>query len=156
MEHITIENLREDMTGVARNIVMSCQELDLHTPYTYWVLAKYYHDTCFIMKADNQTAGLITGINNDGIGFVWQIGILEEYRRKGYSYYLIDRQFRQFKSLGVQRVELTIEEGNKASLAAFQGYCSKYHFSMLQDEIISINAKDLVQNEVLYHIILHD
>ncbi len=49
MEEIEIRNVREDEDGVLQSLALACGgTLDVHTPYTYWVLTHYFAEYCFV------------------------------------------------------------------------------------------------------------
>src|SRR5690606_20196666 len=39
-----------DDATLLRSLARRCPPLDLHTPYTYWVQATYFGDTCFVAE----------------------------------------------------------------------------------------------------------
>lgn len=132
-----------------KELASSCAPLDQHTGYTYWTLLRYNSDTCFIAYNDNTPIGFITGFCKEQTGFIWQIGVLPDYRKKGISGLLIATMVRRFKSLGASRIETTIDKSNKASYKAFQSYCKTNNIIMR-----AIADSNMYENEIIYEILL--
>ena len=88
---ITLRNAAGSDAGLLRHMARSCPPLDLHTSYTYWVAAEYFGSGSYILEDDGICAGYIMTVQTPETIFVWQIGILPEYRGRGLSRRLIDR-----------------------------------------------------------------
>lgn len=120
---IDIRNVDPDEGALLRSLAAQCAPLDLHTPYTYWVIAHYYSQSCFTLTDDGEPVGFITSLVQGDRGFIWQIGLLAPYRKRGLSQMLIDAVVSAFSRNGIKEVELTISDDNPDSFGAFSSYC---------------------------------
>ena len=118
----SLRNVTENDAATLRSLAKRCPPLDLHTPYTYWVIAKYFSDSSFILEQDGHPVGFITALDTPSGVFVWQIGILEDHRGSGLSRLLIDAVFDYARGAS-KRIEVTIAEKNTESKAAFMSAC---------------------------------
>ncbi len=119
----TIRTATESDAPLLRRLAKNCPPLDVHTQYTYWVIASYFGRGCFILEADGEPAGYLMTVDAPSAVFVWQIGILEPHRGKGLSRMLIRAAAEYARSVS-KALEVTIAADNAASNAAFRGYCS--------------------------------
>lgn len=152
----SLRNVTENDTAMLRSLAKRCPPLDLHTPYTYWAVAKYYPGSCFILEQDNQPVGFITALDTPSKVFVWQIGILENHRRNGLSKILIDAVFAYARGV-YKRLEVTIAEENVASKAAFMSACVKAGAKMEALDRTMIHDMDdptFYEEEIRYQITL--
>jgi hypothetical protein len=53
------------------NLAKNNPPLDVHTPYTYWVIAKYFSDTSFILEQNGVPIGFITALETPEFIFIW-------------------------------------------------------------------------------------
>jgi len=96
--------------------------LDLHTPYTYWVISEFFHDWCFVLQIDGQSAGFVTCVQRDSTLFLWQVGILPEYRRHGYSRLLYAQVLDKALCQGIDVITTTIADDNVASRVSMESF----------------------------------
>ena len=67
-------------------IAVACPPLVEHTAFTYWVHAFNYQDYVFVAEHENSMVGFASALPSRmaGVGlFIWQIGVLPDYRRIG-------------------------------------------------------------------------
>ena len=145
---MNIENLKENQYEQIKKMVEACSPLDVHTLYTYWVLARYFTDTSFVLYDNDEAIGFIIAITKDNVGFIWQIGVLPQYRKQDLSYLLIDKTIQAFKNKGINDIELTIDTNNQISFAAFNSYCKKQNLKLFRKEPVENQYK----NEIIYKI----
>lgn len=88
-----LRSVKEKDASTLRFLAMHCAPLDVHTPYTYWVVAKHYGEGSFILEDNKNPIGFIMTVETSSSLFVWQIGILNGYRGKGLSQKLIEAVF---------------------------------------------------------------
>lgn len=149
---ISIRNVTTKDSELLRNICKQCPPLNVHTPYTYWVMCKYYSDSCFILLDDNKPIGYIISIETDTCLFFWQIAVLEEYRGKGYSQLLIDKIMIYAISI-YKDIEVTIDPNNIASNSAFSKYCIEHDWSFEKIDECKFTSDDnslFFEYEIVY------
>lgn len=137
---------------IMRWLAQQCFPLDVHTPYTYWVNASYYSQCCFLLEDDEKPIGYIMAIDAPMVVFIWQIGILKEYRKKGLSYALISSCMDYAVSVE-KNIELTIAYDNDSSYAAFKTACQKRNLSMEkleQIEVLDMADHSFKETEIKY------
>lgn len=130
-----------------RDLAYRCKPLDLHTPYTYWVCCNYFPDFCIVLENENNTPiGYIMGLVQNNTAFVWQIGILEEYRGKKCSVFLLDTFIKSCKTHGIDRFQTTIDPLNQNSNSAFKNYAFSHSYSWTQ--VGELTVKDSQENKL--------
>jgi diaminobutyrate acetyltransferase len=144
-----------DDAELLRKLASDCSPLDVHTPYTYWVIAYMFGQQCRIIEHNNQPIGFITALFNKDYAFIWQMGILQEYRGNHLSKKLYDEVFSEIVKRKFTRVRASIAEANTASKAALDRYCSAKGYEM--NRIDSLELKDIMnpnfyESEVVYEI----
>lgn len=140
--------------AVLRSLAAQCKPLDVHTPYTYWVLSAFFGKQCFIMYNGETPIGFISSITSEDTTFIWQIGLLKEYRGYGLSQRLIEA-VADYAKKQTRRMCVTIAAANKSSKRAFEGFCGRNGLTM--NECETIEVKDLIdpnfyESEVAYEI----
>ena len=149
-----LRSVKEKDASTLRFLAVHCAPLDVHTPYTYWVAANYYGEGCFILEDDENPIGFIMAVETASSLFVWQIGILLEYRGKGLSKKLIEAVF-DYATQRQKNMEVTIAEDNIASYSAFSRFCN--HKNIRIDKVRLVEVRDLEnlsfkENEIMYSI----
>lgn len=138
---ITLRNISQDDAELIRNLCMQCPPLDVHTPYTYWVISRYHSQSSFLMLDEGKPAGYILSLDTGDRIFFWQIGILKEYRGKGLSQLLIGKIMEYAKEHS-KDVEVTIAADNAASNSAFAKYCSENGWKITNNGVCELHASD--------------
>ena len=152
---ITIRNVQKTDNALLRHLAKQCPSLDLHTQYTYWATAYYFNKSSFILEDDGKPIGYIMALNTPDVIFIWQIGIIKEYRGKGLSCKLISAVMEYAKSIN-KPIEVTIASNNKSSFNAFKSAALKQNLKMIKsDEINIIDLDDdaFSENEIRYIIL---
>ena len=152
---ITIRNVQKTDNALLRHLAKQCPSLDLHTQYTYWATAYYFNKSSFILEDDGKPIGYIMALNTPDVIFIWQIGIVKEYRGKGLSCELISAVMEYAKSIN-KPIEVTIASNNKSSFNAFKSATLKQNLKMIKsDEINIIDLDDdaFSENEIKYIIL---
>lgn len=153
--NITIRPVTEKDAPLLRNLASKCPPLDVHTPYTYWLLANFFGKYSFIISEDGAAFGYITCITCDNTLFIWQIGILEEYRKKNYSQMLIKAAFDEGIKMGIRTAAVSIAKENKASYKSFESFCKNNGYIIEPYKTIRISdMKNMFYSdeEILYTI----
>ena len=117
---------------IFRETSKQCDYLGVHTPYSYWIACNYFGDSCFIIKENNKVAGTILTVRNKDVLFVWQIGVLKEYRQKGYSQALYNAVLNYALQNGQSKIAMSIDPTNQASFNALKSFCSKNNLTFNQ------------------------
>ena len=143
-----IRNACEADALLLRQLAQSCKPLDVHTPYTYWVITKFFSESSFVLECDGRAIGFITALHNHDSFFVWQIGILQEYHKQKLSYLLIDRVVSTAKEKGFSSFMLSIDASNEKSNRAFTRYSANNGYTITEKGVVNLKDEfDLSINE---------
>ncbi len=160
MNKIEIVNAKVVDSSVLRNTAIKCGTLDKHTPYTYWVVWNYFGDYCFVAKDNEKVVGFITCVNEGKKALIWQIGVLQEYRKRGISQLLIDALWEKLNDSTEHKplVEVTIADGNVASKSAFETFCRNKGLHLIQRDYVTVYDENgnIEECEALYEIVRND
>lgn len=158
MSNLRIRNISEDDYSLLRYLAEKCKPLDVHTLYTYWVLSKFFSGSSFLLFDNNTVIGYITSVETEKTVFIWQIGVLEEYRSLGYSRVLIaavsDYAINKKKNMAV-----SIAGDNERSFNAFKGFCNSHSYQFKESGILSLRDLtnvDFNEEECFYDIIINE
>ena len=146
---IVIRKVNDKDGEILKHLATNCYPLDVHTPYTYWVISNYFSEYSFIAY-DSKTKndiGFITCIKNDNVALIWQIGVLKEYRKRGISQFLIDSVVKSIFRDGSnnKNIEVTIAKENEYSYKSFEKYCQANNLSFIADNTVKIKDIDCPQ-----------
>lgn len=125
-----------------------------HTMYTYWNLFRNFSDSCFVVVDENKPVGFITShptTTPPNEWFIWQVGILPEYRGRGLIDRLQERVITVAKKYGAVAIQTTIESDNPRSIAAFSRMATAMDVPM--EEVARFNLTPngpLAADEILY------
>ncbi|MFQ5443154.1 MAG: GNAT family N-acetyltransferase [Nitrospinales bacterium] len=141
--------------GNVQAFVKSCEPLGIHTAFTYWVLAKYFNNTCFILEKNSQIIGWIAGVtssSHESTLYIWQIGVAPEHRGKKYSENLIDAIVFVARNNGCKSIHFSISPQNIPCLKAFERYARLNKISMKGlDKVEIVDSSNNVEDvEILY------
>lgn len=126
--NMKIRNCKETDVDKVRRFVDLSKPLDLHTPFTYWVLLRYFGDSCFVIEEENRVIGFISGMASScekGVFYVWQIGVAPPYRGKGHADILIQTILGAAKKQRCHSLHITISPENQSSFKAFSRFAEK-------------------------------
>lgn len=142
----------ENDAPLIQELARKCPPLDVHTAYTYWVICKFFSESCIIAEDDGVPFAYITAIETDDTVFIWQICISEKYRGMKISALLIDFVVKYAEAKN-KLVSVSIDRKNTASNSAFLSYCSKNSYTLKR--VGSLSLKDMadvlfVENEEIY------
>ncbi len=119
-------------------LARSCPPLDVHTHYTYWVLASQFGDLCTIAEVDGEPAGLVTTVLREDRAFLWQIGMIAEQRGTGLAARALDRTVAALRATGARSLSVSIAPDNRPSLRTFQKLAAR-----LGTELATVGDVDL-------------
>lgn len=151
---IHIRNVNECDYSTLRYLAENNYPLDIHTHYTYYVLTHMFDGSCFLLFEDQEPIGYITSVYNEECLFIWQIGILEQYRGNGYSQMLIDEVVKVARNKELSML-VTIAEDNQASYAAFSKYCTDHRIKFYRTgevKLRDLNDPLFNEDENVYHL----
>jgi L-2,4-diaminobutyric acid acetyltransferase len=149
---VTIRPVVESDAATLLALAKQCPPLDVHTPYTYWTLSRYFGGTSFVAEVDGRAVGFITSVVSGSTLFVWQIGLLAEHRGSGAAGSLLEAVHRRAVELGLSDIETTITASNGPSNGLFRAYAEKYGATIeVIDEVVVPEHEDL-EPEVLFRI----
>ena len=124
-----LKKIEEKDSPLMKKMAQKCGSLDVHTSYTYWVVSHFFSDLCFFLCKDDQEIGYIMSIETESTIFIWQIGILEDYRGMGLSELLISEVYNISKSKE-KNLSFSIAKENIRSNKAFQSFCNKRNLTI--------------------------
>ncbi len=146
----------EDVDKI-RIFVNECKPLELHTPFTYWILFNYFSSLCFLMIEEGNIIGFISGIKSSkdiNLVYLWQIGVSKDHRGKNYASVLIDHFVNSAKSLECNRIQVSISPLNEVSYNAFLKYSKEKNYLFLKTGEIKYHDQltDKNEFEILYEL----
>lgn len=156
MTSINVRRSYEHDTSSIHALVPELKPLTLHTPYTYWNLFRNFGDSCFVALEDDLPIGFITShptTTPQSEWFIWQVGILAEYRGTGLIDELQDRVVQVARHSGAIAINMSIEADNSRSHGVFTRMATRLGSSM--EEIARLHPDPLSISsvpEVLYRI----
>jgi L-2,4-diaminobutyric acid acetyltransferase len=130
-----VRELREGESGQVQELIRECGPYVVpYNVYAYWMLENYYASTCKVAVDNNRMIGFVSGMPNidKGLLFIWQICVHKDYRGRGIAALLMDSLLMTAKEHGFKKFELSISEGNNASLNLFRSFSDKNDLSMVE------------------------
>lgn len=158
MSTVIVRESQEKDVNDIYNLVPNLAPLTPHTRYTYWNLFRNFAESCFIAVNENQLIGFITShptTSPPNEWFIWQAGIMPEYRGTGLIDNLQDRVIEVARQSGALAINTSIETDNLRSLGAFSRMAVRLGTTM--DEVIRFNLtpeNPSTSDEVLYRMSL--
>jgi diaminobutyrate acetyltransferase len=125
-----------------REFVSSCPPLEVHTEFTYWVLASYFSNLCFVAETEQGTAGFVSAVSNRGRCYLWQICVAPPYRGGPLGEALIGAVVKEASSTGCGCLQFSIDPENTPSNGLFSRFAAKKGFEM--------NGVEKVGCEIVY------
>lgn len=153
MNELIIKPVTEKDSALLRHLAVNCPPLDVHTPYTYWVVANFFGEYSFIAYDKEKPVGYIMCIVKDDMLFVWQIGIVADYRCKNYSSLLLKAVFDKALESKIGTISVTIAKENTASYNAFFAFCKRNGYSIQRYKNVKISDIDVPsfnEEEIMY------
>jgi diaminobutyrate acetyltransferase len=148
---IKLRNVRSEDAELLRSVAGETPPLEIHTPYTYWVMCNYQRESSYILTINDEFAGYVLCVSNKNTIFIWQICILSKFRDKKLSHVLIDKIFTD-ASVTRKNIQMTIVESNTKSLTMFQNACRRHGARI---GVIDVIANNHDEKEILYQIDLY-
>jgi|SRR5665213_243848 len=158
MSDILYGRSQENDTDAIFKLVPELPPLTPHTRYTYWNLFRNFGNTCFIATAKNRPVGFITShptTTPSNEWFIWQAGILPEYRGRGLIDELQDRVVNVARESGAVAISTSIEADNPRSFGAFNRMATRLGTTMEEIDRFNLDPEgDNESPEILYRISL--
>jgi len=112
------------------SFVRNCPPLDIHSAFTYWVLQQYQSNYCFAAIDKNQhVVGIVSGIlnsENTNTVYLWQLGVVPDFRNTRLASRLILTFFRAVKENNIKYIEFSIDQNNKRSMNSALRFAKRY------------------------------
>ncbi len=153
MNVIKIKSVTAEESALLKHLAAKCPPLDVHTQYTYWVVANFFGEYSFIAYDNEKPIGYIMCIIKDNTLFVWQIGVLENYRHNNCSSLLIKAAFDKATENKINTIFVTIAKDNVASFRAFNSFCAANGYSIQKYKNVKITDIDFpsfCEEEIMY------
>jgi L-2,4-diaminobutyric acid acetyltransferase len=109
-------------------LVASCPPLDTNSEYCNFLQCGHFLSTSVAAKLGNKLVGFISGYllpERPDTLFIWQVAVAQEARGNGLASKMVNHILERPNCEGVNYLETTITESNKASWALFKGLASK-------------------------------
>jgi L-2,4-diaminobutyric acid acetyltransferase len=139
-------------------VVKNCIPLDLNSVYSYSLLGLFFHDTCFVAVLNNSIIGFVSGFITPTCKsyFLWQIGVLPEYRNSKIALLLLENILKTAKKNLCKKIKLTIDPKNIKSKNLFQKFVEINDLLLIEKKILRLLKPDGVtfQDEQIIEIIL--
>jgi L-2,4-diaminobutyric acid acetyltransferase len=106
--------------GQIWSIIRSTTNLDLNSPYCYFLLADHFADTCVLASTSSGPVGAVVGYrkpNDPQTLFVWQVAVAESRRGQGIGRAMLDHLV---ATVAPEHVEASVGPSNEASLRMFR------------------------------------
>lgn len=115
------------------DIVKSTGSLDVHTPYTYWVMLNLASHLAFVCERDGDVVGFVAGLapfREADEALVWQIGVRPDQQGKGIGTALLGKFTEAARGYGFGVLCITITADNAPSLQLFTSYAKRFGFTL--------------------------
>lgn len=134
-----------------RDLVAKCKPLDLHTLYSYWIIIQYFNKYSFVLESSSQQVGLITSLDkkldSKKILFIWQIGVIPEFRGKKLGEKLLHHLVESALNDGINYFQFSIDPNNTASLKTFQSIATNFKGKLVKIDQVSIKDDSMRNKE---------
>jgi L-2,4-diaminobutyric acid acetyltransferase len=149
----TLRSVKDSDAAVLLGLARRCPPLDVHTPYTYWTICRYFGDTSFVVEDEAGVAvGFVTSLVSGETLFLWQIGVLEPWRGAGVSEQLLEAIKDAVIARGLARVETTITPSNGPSNGVFRRYAARLGVEIQMIENVVVPEHEDEEPEVLFRL----
>ena len=135
---VTYRKIQSKDAALLRALAQSCPPLDVHTHYTYWVVAHFFGEYGYIAEDNGKPIGYIMTVETKECIFVWQIGVIDEYKGKKISSGLIENVAADAAQKGVY-LEVSIADDNIPSFSTFSNFCRKNGYTMEKIGVIDLS-----------------
>ncbi len=105
-----IRTLQESDIPAVMEFVEACENLVLERDSMYWMLARFFGDTCFLALHEDQIIGMLFGFISQAdpqTAYIQKLGTRADFRRKGLASTLLRHFEEAVQNKGVQKLFLT-------------------------------------------------
>lgn len=150
------EGIEQDVAPIYE-LVPRIGRLTQHTPYTYWNLLHNFGNAAFVaLNSENEHVGFITSHPTTlpkNEWFIWQVGILPEYRGRGLIDDLQDRVVQVAQESGAVALTTSIEADNPQSFTVFSRLAKRLDTGMYEIDSFTMPSDSPDQEpEVVFRI----
>lgn len=114
-----------------QDLAALCPPLEVHTAFSYWIMLQSRAGVGLIAtNGEGHAVGFLTaqvqaeGAPRERCAYIWQIGVIEDYRSAGVARRLLDEMWQRADGLQVTEFRVTIEPGNLASISVFSAWAA--------------------------------
>jgi len=136
----------EDNAVEIHKLIGKLDGLVQHPLHFYKIMINYFGNSFLVVKKDNTIIGFVWGfisqVERDTF-FLWQIGILKEYRGKKLTHKLIEKLIAFAEENNCKKFHATVETGNIASWKMFEKMGFK---NVSAGDVIVENGKKAICN----------
>ncbi|MBW4708997.1 GNAT family N-acetyltransferase [Roseobacter sp. YSTF-M11] len=121
--------------GSCGELARACPPLVEHEPFAYWSFLAGFPNGTLLARHEGRDIGFLCSFEtpNAAIGrFVWQIGVLEAYRRSGVAMMLLDSLRNHFPQEPL--MSACIDPDNTPSMSLFNRFAERYGGTMHRNE----------------------
>lgn len=152
-----VRSWTENDAALLKSLATECQPLLVNGVYVNIFLAKYFGNSCFILEIDKQPIGFISGLKgtvDPKVFFLWQMGLAQNQRGKGYSTVLIERIFEAARDLKCKKVQFSIAPTIDSSFHAISRFAARnrLNMSIIEEKKYSDPLTGKQGHEVFYEI----
>jgi len=145
---LTIRQAREDDFLRVHAFIDRCEILVTHPEHVYRIILRYFADSCYVAERDDEIVGFQMGFlsqRHPGTYFLWQIGTDPALRRQGVGRALLAHAEKDLRDSGCERIEVTIDPENVASVRMFEqrGYVN---ISRREGDTVEVNSVPAVKD----------
>ncbi|AUI88007.1 diaminobutyrate acetyltransferase [Vibrio azureus] len=105
------------------HLIAQCPPLDTNSAYCNFLQSTHFRHTSLIARYQGEISGFVSGYlkpEDPKTFFVWQVAVSPSHRTKGLAYQMLRSLLSRQGMQGVEAIETTITEDNKASWALFK------------------------------------
>ncbi|TWP35860.1 diaminobutyrate acetyltransferase [Leekyejoonella antrihumi] len=125
-----------DDGGELWRMATESQTLDVNTSYAYLLWCRDFGTTSLMAEIDGEPAGFVIGYvrpENPETLMIWQVAVDSSHRGQGLARTLLDGLVDRVP--GVTRMETTITDDNRASIALFTSFAKRRDASIQRDDL---------------------
>jgi ribosomal protein S18 acetylase RimI-like enzyme len=121
---MVLRNFEVSDVPEVRKFVSGCHPLEVHTEFTYWVLASYFSDLCFVAQTDDGIAGFVSAVSNGCLCYLWQICVGPTHRGGPLGEALIAAVVGEASKVGCKSLQFSIDPANRPSTGLFSRFAA--------------------------------
>ncbi len=128
--------------------VSHCPPLERYFEHFYKIMLRYFRNTCFMVKYQEQVVGFVLGFisqTQEATYFLWQIGVDPLLQGTGLGKILLQEVEKGIKRQGANRIEVTVDPENAPSRQLFEkmGYAN---ISVKEGDTVEVDGYTAVKD----------